>query len=295
VIPLRRLAPALRRLRAERTEHIHVHFAAEAALSALRACRLTGIPFSVTAHAYELFQLPANLSAKLGEAAFVTVPCAYNARELERAGLAGEHVHVRMLGTDTRVIARVAPPPQDGLTLAVGRLIEKKGFHVLIEAAARRDLGRVAIVGEGPWRGRLEALIAEHGLQERVTLPGAAAPADIRGWMERASVLAVPSVTTADGDQDALPVVLWEALAMELPVVGTAVAGIPEVARPPWGSVVAPGDAGALADAIAARRTAPYDERVSAGRAGREWLEANHTQARAVDRLIELIAASGPR
>ena len=132
--------------------------------------------------------------------------------------------------------------------------------------------------GDGPWRARLEDLIAARGVQEQVTLAGAAAPADVTRMMEEASMLVVPSVVAADGDQDALPVVLWEALAMELPVVGTGVAGIPEVARPPWGRVVAPGDAAALADAIAAWREAPYQERVEAGRAGRHWLERNHTQ-----------------
>jgi colanic acid/amylovoran biosynthesis glycosyltransferase len=289
VTPLRRLAPALQRLRREGTHHIHVHFAAGAALDALRAERLTGIPFSVTAHAYELFGTPANLAAKIGEAAFVTVPCAYNLQQLERRGLPTGRTRVRMLGTDTRAVRRMAPLPDDGLTLAVGRLVEKKGFHVLVEAAARRELGPVCIVGDGPWRARLEELIRAHGLQDRVTLAGAAAPRDIRGWMERAGVMVIPSVVTAGGDQDALPVVAWEALAMELPVVATAVAGLPEVVLPPWGRVVGPGDPDALADAIAAWRAAPYDGRVAAGRAGREWLERNHTQERAVAGLLEQI------
>ena len=257
VAALRRLASAVERLHRERTQHIHVHFAAEASLAALRLSRLTGIPFSITAHAYELFLRPANLREKFGEAAFVTVPCAYNVTELAKSGLAGERMHVRMLGTDTRSFQRVTPLPEDGLTLAVGRLIEKKGFHMLIEAAARRDLGRVCIVGDGPWRTMLEDLIAARGVQERVTLAGVSTPADVKGWMEKASMLVVPSVVATDGDQDAMPVVLWEALAMELPVVGTAVAGIPEVARPPWGRVVAPGDPDALADAIVAWQAAP--------------------------------------
>jgi colanic acid/amylovoran biosynthesis glycosyltransferase len=200
-----------------------------------------------------------------------------------------------MLGTNTRVVRRTTPLPADGVTLAVGRLIEKKGFHVLVEAAARRDIGPVRIVGDGPWRTQLEDLIGARGVQDHVTLVGAAAPADVTRWMEQASMLVVPSIVAVDGDQDALPVVLWEALAMELPVVGTRVAGIPEVARPPWGRVVAPGDAGALADAIATWREAPYGQRVRAGRAGRDWLEQNHTQERAVDRLLELIEASEGR
>ena len=80
-----------------------MHFAAEASLTALRVSRLTGIPFSITAHAYELFQRPANLREKFDEAAFVTVPCAYNVSELAKSGLGGTRMHVRMLGTNTRV------------------------------------------------------------------------------------------------------------------------------------------------------------------------------------------------
>jgi glycosyltransferase involved in cell wall biosynthesis len=199
-------------------------------------------------------------------------------------------MHVRMLGTDATAFARRAPYPEDGVTLAVGRLIEKKGFHVLIEAAARRDVGPVRIVGDGPWRERLSAAIRERRLQDRVQLAGSASPAEIRDWMERAALLVVPSVIAADGDRDALPVVIWEALAMELPVVGTTVAGLPEVILPPWGRLVAPGDADALADAIAAWRAAPAAERARAGRAGRAWLQAEHRQDQAVGRLIDLIA-----
>jgi glycosyltransferase involved in cell wall biosynthesis len=292
VTPLRRLAPALERLQREGTSHIHVHFAAEAALDALRAHRLTGIPFSVTAHAYELFKVPANLKDKVDEAAFFTVPCAYNTRELERQGLPVDRVHVRMLGTDPRTFKRRAPYPADGVTLAVGRLVEKKGFHVLIDAAARRDIGPLVIVGEGPWRERLEAAIARSGLHDRVTLAGTASPTQIRSWMERAGLMVVPSVVAADGDRDALPVVIWEALAMELPVVGTAVAGLPEVIRPPWGRIVAPDDPDALGDAIADWRAAPAEGRAADGRQGREWLEANHRQDLAVRRLMELIEGS---
>jgi colanic acid/amylovoran biosynthesis glycosyltransferase len=290
--PLRRLAPAVQRLRRERTRHIHVHFAAGAALYALRASRLSGIPFSITAHAHEIFAGRANLRDKLAEAAFTTVPCAYNVTELARVGLPVERVHVRMLGTDIRRVRRSGALPRDGFTLAVGRLVEKKGFHVLVEAAARRDLGPICIVGDGPWRGRLEQLIADRSLGDQVSLVGAAARDEVRSWMDKAGLLVAPSVTAANGDKDALPVVLWEALAMELPVVGATLAGIPEIVRPPWGTLVESGDPEGLADAIAAWRATPYTERVRAGKAGREWVEAHHTRERAVDQLLELIDAS---
>ena len=301
VNPLRRLAPAILRLERERPGHIHVHFAAEAALDALRAQRFTGIPFSITAHAYELFKRPANLEDKFGEAAFATVPCAYNRVQLERAGLPVERVHVRMLGTDAAAFERADPYPDDGVTLAVGRLIEKKGFQVLIDAAARRDLGPVRILGDGPWRERLQAQIDAHGLGERVVLHGPASRAEIRTWMGRASLLVVPSVVARDGDQDALPVVIWEALAMELPVVGTTVAGLPEVILEPWGRLVAPGDAEALADAIAGAAR-PSRGGAGGGRPGGPPLDARAPPpgsggrpARRAHRPGVAAASTGPR
>lgn len=292
---LRRLAPTAQRLRRDGIEHIHVHFAAEAALDALRIARLTGIPYSVTAHAYEIYTRPANLAEKLRRAAFVTVPCAYNREQLRTAGLPVGNVHVRMLGTNTDAFRRREPYQADGLVLAVGRLIEKKGFATLLEAAGRRDLGHVCIVGDGPVRDELEALIARHGLADRVSMAGSQSPEQIRGWMERASMLVVPSVVARNGDRDALPVVIWEALAMELPVVGTTVGGLPEVIRPPWGSVVPPGDADALADAIEHWRSLSADARRDAGREGRRWLHDNHRQELAARQLLELIDRTASR
>jgi glycosyltransferase involved in cell wall biosynthesis len=112
--------------------------------------------------------------------------------------------------------------------------------------------------------------------------------------LERASLLAVPSVVARDGDRDALPVVIWEALAMELPVVGTTVAGLPEVIRAPWGSTVAPHSPRALARAIAEWRAIPGDARARAGRQGRRWLHDNHRQQLAARRLVELVADTTP-
>jgi glycosyltransferase involved in cell wall biosynthesis len=258
----------------------------------MRVGGLIGIPYSVTAHAYEIFQQPANLREKLSRAAFVTVPCAYNAAHLRLAGLSSPHLHVRMLGANTDAFRRTEPYHADGMVLAVGRLIEKKGFATLIDAAAQRNLGHICIVGDGPLREPLAERIRQHRLGDRVRMLGSQSPEQIRGLMERASMLIVPSVVARDGDRDALPVVIWEALAMELPVVGTAVAGLPEVIRPPWGTIVEPGDAEALAEAIEAWRRLSVAARRDAGSAGRRWLHDNHRQELATRQLLELIDAS---
>jgi glycosyltransferase involved in cell wall biosynthesis len=86
--------------------------------------------------------------------------------------------------------------------------------------------------------------------------------------LETADVLAVPSVVARDGDRDTMPVVAKEALALEVPVVGSALGGLPELLRPPHGRLVAPGDPAALATALAAVLGAPPAERAAAGAAG---------------------------
>jgi colanic acid/amylovoran biosynthesis glycosyltransferase len=289
------LATVARSLRRHRIDHLHAHFAAGAALDAMRLSRLIGIPYSVTAHAFEIFQAPANLEEKLEHAAFVTVPCAYNVGRLRPrlSAAAGARIHVQDMGVDAQALRRSAALPERGLTLAVGRLVEKKGFRHLIEAAAQRDLGDVAIVGGGPLERELRALAVELGVADRVRFTGPLPPPEIKSWMERAALLVVPSVVAADGDMDALPVVIWEALALELPVVGSDLAGLPEVIRPPWGTLVPPGDSAALAEAIAALLDLPVEERRRRGRAGRAWLLAGHTREQSVRALVDLMVRAG--
>ena len=254
VPPLRFLAPAARRVRGR---HVHAHFAAGAALAAMRLSRLTGCSYSVTAHAYDIFQSPANLREKLGRAAFATTGCEYNARHL------GGDVHVVVMGVDGRRFRRTKPHPGGRIVLAVGRLVEKKGFEYL--AAAARELGdevRVVIAGDGPLRDRLEG----------VELLGPVEHGRVVELLEEVDLLCMPCVVAADGDRDSMPVVVKEALAMEVPVVATDEVGLPEVVRPGWGTLVPPRDASALAGAIREELGRPVQERAARGRAGRAFV-----------------------
>jgi glycosyltransferase involved in cell wall biosynthesis len=102
----------------------------------------------------------------------------------------------------------------------------------------------------------------------------------------------MPSVIAADGNRDAVPVVVLEALAMEVPVVASDVAGLPEVVREEWGRLVPPGDAAALATAIDALLARPAEDRAAMGASGRSFVAAERDLARQARRRAELIDAA---
>jgi colanic acid/amylovoran biosynthesis glycosyltransferase len=172
--------------------------------------------------------------------------------------------------------------------VAVGRLVEKKGFAHLIEGAARTPLDRLVIVGDGPLRGDLERLAAERGVA--VELPGPRDPDEVRSLLEEADLLAMPCVIAADGDRDSMPVVVKEALAMEVPVVVSDEVGLPELVNEEWGRLVPPGDPDALAGAIDEVLVLPAEERIRMGRAGRECVVGACGIDRETARLAALIA-----
>ena len=156
----------------------------------------------------------------------------------------------------------------------MGRLVEKKGFRYLIEAAARLDgpaaLDRVTIVGDGPLKDKLQALASSLGLAEDVEIIDAWGSDAIVELLEEADLLAMPAVIAASGDRDAMPVVVKEAMAMKLPVVASDEVGLPELVHPQWGRLVTPADPDALAKAIAEVLDLPLAEREAMGARGRQ-------------------------
>jgi colanic acid/amylovoran biosynthesis glycosyltransferase len=299
-VPLVSLAPMIRRLDAWGAEHVHAHFATGAAVTAARVGRFLGISHSVTAHAYEIFTDGGDLRARLDGAAFVTTGCDYNRRYILDVVGNPPPVHEIVMGVDADRFRRETPYPGGRRVLAVGRLVPKKGFTDLIEAVAlleeERPLDRLAIVGEGPMRGELERLIETHGLRDRVALLGALSPEQVRAELERADLVAMPCVVAPDGDRDSMPVVVKEAMAMEIPVVGTEEVGLPELVRPEFGRLVPPGSPQALADAIADVLSRDASERARMGAAGRAWVEVHANVAletRKLTRLIEGVSSAG--
>ena len=297
-MPLRALAPAARRLEHGGERHVHVHFAGLAAANALRIGWICSVPVSVNPHAHEIYAEPRGLGAKLAHASFVSTVCDYNVERLRAVGPpeARARIHNAPIGIDCDAVRRRGPQPGGREVLAVGRLVEQKGFRHLIEAAAElagSDPVTVTVAGGGPLRGELEAMAARLGVADAVTFTGAVAPRRVRELMEVADLLAVPSVIAADGNRDALPVVVLEALAMELPVVASDEVGLPEVVRPPWGRLVPPGDPDALAAAIRELLALPASERAELGAAGRDFVCEQRSLRASAERLLELIETQG--
>lgn len=248
------------RTRALGVEHLHVHFATDSAVVAMILRELGGPSYSVTAHAKDIYRQTVDadlLDRMFTNAEFVVTVCDANVRFIE--GRVGQRAasRVRRLynGIDLEAFEMVVEEREEDHVLAVGRLVEKKGFHVLVEAlallAARSVPFKATIAGDGDQRERLEGMIRESGLEGRVFLAGPVDQAGVRALMRRATVLCQPCVTAADGNRDALPTVLLEALASGLPAVSTPVGGVPEILGDgEAGVLVAEGDAAATARAL---------------------------------------------
>jgi glycosyltransferase involved in cell wall biosynthesis len=182
------------------------------------------------------------------------------------------------------------------LILSVGRLVEKKGFPNLLDACAllmrRGRRFRCAIYGDGPLRGELAAQIERLGLGAVVTLEGERPQRDLIPVFQGADIFALASFVTEDGDRDGVPNVLAEAMACGLPVVSTAVAGIPELVQHGENGLLCPAqDVEALADALC-RLLDHEDERRAMGAAARRTVVEHFDLQVAAARLAELFAAT---
>jgi colanic acid/amylovoran biosynthesis glycosyltransferase len=288
----RRLAVRARRLSRLGPLHIHTHFASSVADDAYRVARLLGAPSSVTAHAWDIYISPRRLRERLVRSDFVTSGCDYTVLELERVmGAEGTgKVFKQVMGVDHESFRRSAPLPGTRHVVAVGRLVEKKGFVHLVQAAAALPDVTVTIAGDGPERERLEQEIVRSGVADRVSLLGACDPPQVRELLERADVLCMPCVVADSGDRDSMPVVVKEAMAMELCVVASDEVGLPEIVRPPWGRLAPPRDPQALAKAIGEVLSLESAARAQAGRAGRRFVVENadvNTETRKLSGWIE--------
>jgi glycosyltransferase involved in cell wall biosynthesis len=276
-------------LAAERPDVLHAHFATEPTRVARAIASDLGLPFSFTAHGYDVYRKPpVDLADRLRAAAAVVTVSSANADHLAAiAGADRERLHVVPCGVDVDHFCPAPSRVEPATIVCVARLRPVKNLGVLIDAchalAARGVQARAVIIGEGPSLPDLEAHRARVGLDDtQVTFLGAADQSAVRDWWQRATVGTLTSLS------EGMPVSLMEAAACGVPVVAPAVGGIPElVADGVTGVVTPPNDAQAIADGLAGILTSPT-RRAAMSAAARARATARFSLTQQVDALVDL-------
>ncbi len=288
-----------------RLDRLHAHFATLPAALAHAAHRVSGIPYSFTAHAKDIYVYSPE-ETRMGEliehADYMVTVTDFNRRHLTSVlpGVDPDKIKVVHNGIDLDAFQPVpASRRESAHILAVGRLVAKKGFGDLLQACALlRERGidfRCTIAGGGTDAAELELLQRQLGLEDVVTFTGPIRVDAVRELMGRATVFALPCRVAADNNVDALPTVLLEALACSLPVVTTAVSGIPEIVTDGQeGLLLPPDDPVALADALA-RVLGSAELCAAFGERGRKKALSHFDQRRNVAELHELLHTGGRR
>ena len=266
------------RLQALGARHVHAHFAGLAARTAYWIERFFGIGFSFTAHANDIFA-PKPFEVSLGDlirvARAVVTVSDFGVRFLrEKYPANAAKIHRVYNGIDLGRFPRAEFTATPAAIISIGRLIEKKGFGDLIEACRilreRSVEFRCEVIGDGPLKSSLRDQITAAGLTTVVALTGPLPQGDVIERLTQSALFVLPCVTEAGGGLDNLPTVVMEAMAAGLPVVSTALGGVPEMVRDGiTGRLVPQHQPVALADAIAQIMA---DKRLarSLGEAGRQ-------------------------
>jgi len=247
-----------KKLQVTKCQHLHVHFAHIPTDIAMYASLFSNIPFSVTAHANDLFERGYLLKEKVARAAFFATISEFNKRFLASKNVAVDSVCIVRCGVDSdSFVLRDFFASGDKVKLGVvGRLVEKKGIDTLIKAVSIMKKAGLAvelhIAGSGPLEAELKDCVHNSSLMMGdVKFLGALAHTQVADFITSLDAFVLPCQKDSNGDMDGVPVVLMEAMLSGVPVVSTEISGIPElVVNEQTGLLVTPGDEQALAGAI---------------------------------------------
>jgi colanic acid/amylovoran biosynthesis glycosyltransferase len=283
--------------RAWGADHIHAHWAHLPATIAMAASAVSGIPWSFTAHRYDVF-LNNLLADKLRSAQFgrfIARHMLESARPLVGPGALGRATVLHM---GVILPSRVEEDPPDRRTpvvLCPGRLVPMKGQRHLVEAAALlRDRGvrfEMLLAGDGPDEADIAREVAARKLEGRVRMLGMVPHAELLDFYRRRAVdvVALPSLDLGGGLHEGISVALIEAMAHGVPVISTATGGQRELLDRGAAVMVPPADARALADALE-RLLASRAYRLEVGRCGRRRIEEEFDVMRVAEELSRRFA-----
>ena len=270
------------RLKATGVTHIHAHYATHTALVAWLVNQMTGIPYSITVHAHDIFVEKPMLATKLQGSVFVSAVSEFNRKYL--ADLFGPWVQQKTqivrCGIDPAYYGNEKQSNHVGVDrleiISVGSLQPYKGHIYLVKACAelqKRGIPfRCRIVGGGDLRAMLEKSIIEHHLEDRVELMGPRTQDEVSQLLRTANCYVQPSVITPSGKMEGIPVALMEAMASGIPVVATSISGIPELVKNgDTGWLVPPEDVEALAEVLSQIYADPSEAGKRAS-SGRRWV-----------------------
>lgn len=240
-------------------DHVHAHFVWLGGIAAGVAADLLGITFTIQPHAFGLFgRNQRDVRTELENASRIVTVSGYHRAYIAALcpGIDPDDIDVVHYGLEADRFRRTFRQGSSGpiRILSVGTLLEKKGHEYLVDACAllaeRGLVFQCDIVGAGCQKA-LQTRIDQHGLRDRVTLLGALEQARVLELHQKSDIFALACVVDRNGDRDGIPVVLMEAMACEVPVVTTSVAGIPELVHDgQTGLLVKERDVPDLADAL---------------------------------------------
>ena len=287
------------RVKRESIDILHAHFATAAADVARDAAALSGRPFTVTAHAKDIYHddNAVALPDRVRGAATVVTVSAFNMQHLA-SRLPGSVVAMIPNGVPGGLPPVPTPPgnADSGPVLCVARLVEKKGIDVLIDAVALLTAGHphlvVEIIGGGPLDETLRARAKAAGVDRVIRFLGPQLSDVVDAAYQRCAMVVLPCRVAANGDRDGMPTVILEAMARGLPVISTNVVGISEAVKPGrTGLLVPPDDPAALATAID-ELLQDADMRIRLGAAGRALVSRQYDPGVSATLLLDVFAGA---
>ncbi len=241
----------------ENCTHLHVHFADTPAQIAMYASALANVPFTIMAHANDIFDGGLLLRRKAERAIRVLTISEYNVRYLESLGIPRDRISIVRCGVSFTPRHRVTTPANEAPFRigSLGRMVEKKGFDVLIRAVAILKAAghniQLCIAGDGPLMADLQQLVRDLDIAQIVRFQGSMSHDQVSAWLQQLDVFVLACKQDKNGDIDGIPVVLMEAMSQSISVISTRLSGIPElVIHKTTGLLAEPNDSDDLAHQI---------------------------------------------